>query len=92
MENFHVEGGVRLSGTLEVSGAKNAALPIMTAALLADGVSVFRNVPDLNDISTLGRLLVHLGCGVDRDGPEHRVCVDSSGLKDIEAPYGRLAS
>lgn len=90
MENFLIEGGVELRGTLEVSGAKNAALPIMTAALLADGVSVFRNVPDLNDIATLGSLLAHLGCTVERDGAAHRVLVDSSGLKDVEAPYDRV--
>jgi UDP-N-acetylglucosamine 1-carboxyvinyltransferase len=87
VENFVVEGGARLEGTLPVSGAKNAALPIMTAALLADGECVFRNVPDLNDIATLGKLLSHLGCRVRRDGPAHRVTIDTSGLGDVEAPY-----
>ncbi len=90
MENFVIEGGVRLEGTLPVSGAKNAALPIMTAALLADGVCVFRNVPDLNDIATLGKLLTHLGCSVERDGAAHRVRVDTSGLGDVEAPYDHV--
>ena len=87
MENFLIEGGVRLEGTIEVSGAKNAALPIMTAALLASGESVFRNVPDLHDIGTLGSLLRHLGCRVERDGAAHRVLVDTTGASRTEAPY-----
>ena len=54
-----------LTGTIPVSGAKNAALPILCAALLSDGESTFRNVPDLRDIETTAQLLRHLGREVD---------------------------
>jgi UDP-N-acetylglucosamine 1-carboxyvinyltransferase len=90
MENFVIEGGVPLEGTVSISGAKNAALPIMTAALLGDGVSVFHNVPDLHDIATLGALLSHLGCGVQRDGPEHRVTIEVGDHIGTEAPYDHV--
>ncbi len=90
MENFLIEGGVPLEGTIRVSGAKNAALPIMTAALLASGESTFRNVPDLHDISTLGALLSHLGCKVARDGSRHVVTIDGSGVTSTEAPYDHV--
>ena len=50
VDNIRVRGGTPLRGTLRVSGAKNAALPILCSALLADGEHVFRNVPDLRDI------------------------------------------
>ncbi len=61
MDNIRVEGGKPLRGTVRISGAKNAALPILCAALLTDGEHVFRNVPDLRDIATTGDLLSHLG-------------------------------
>jgi UDP-N-acetylglucosamine 1-carboxyvinyltransferase len=87
MENFVIEGGVPLRGTVRISGAKNAALPIMMGSLLADGESTFRNVPDLHDITTLGSLLGHMGCGVRRDGDRHVVTIDASTVSDTEAPY-----
>lgn len=63
---FVVRGGRPLGGTVNVSGAKNAALPIMAAALAVDGTCVLRNVPDLADIRTLGELLTTLGLRVER--------------------------
>ena len=57
MDSIEIVGGNRLVGTVPISGAKNAALPIMTAALLADGEHVFRNVPNLRDVHTMTRLL-----------------------------------
>ena len=61
MDHFEIEGGARLAGTLEVDGSKNAALPLMAAALLADGNLVLRNVPDLSDIRSMSKLLGELG-------------------------------
>ncbi|MFH1434140.1 MAG: UDP-N-acetylglucosamine 1-carboxyvinyltransferase [Pseudomonadota bacterium] len=87
MDKILIEGGARLQGKVRISGAKNAALPIMTAALLADGKSVFRNVPDLKDLDTLGDLLRYMGSDVQRDGPAHVVEIDSSGLDKWDAPY-----
>jgi UDP-N-acetylglucosamine 1-carboxyvinyltransferase len=64
MDKIVVEGGVPLRGSVEVSGATNAALPTIAAALLAEGDHTIRNVPDLADVRTLGRLLSAMGCGV----------------------------
>ena len=67
-----VEGGVPLRGSVDVSGAKNAALPVIAAALLAEGDHVVRNVPDLADVRTLGRLLGLMGCAVERSAGDAR--------------------
>ena len=65
MDKIVVEGGARLSGEIEVSGAKNAALPILASALLATGRCRFQRVPQLNDVGTMGKLLRRLGCEVE---------------------------
>jgi UDP-N-acetylglucosamine 1-carboxyvinyltransferase len=62
MEKIVIEGGQKLNGTVEVSGAKNSALPIMFATLLADGEHVLKNVPNLADIRFTAQLLHALGC------------------------------
>ncbi len=66
MDRFIIEGGVRLSGRLAIKGAKNAALPLMAAALLTDQPLLLTDVPDLADIESMARLLTELGCRVDR--------------------------
>lgn len=68
MDMLVIRGGTPLRGALAVSGAKNAALPIMAAALAADGPVVLHNVPDLVDVATLGRVLESLGMSVTQDG------------------------
>ncbi|HUH01917.1 MAG TPA: UDP-N-acetylglucosamine 1-carboxyvinyltransferase [Kofleriaceae bacterium] len=65
MDKIVIEGGARLSGEILVSGAKNAALPILAAGLLCNGASTFKNVPRLNDVITMGKLLRRLGCEVE---------------------------
>src|SRR5687768_10188238 len=65
MDKIVVEGGARLAGTIKISGAKNAALPLLASALLPDGPSTFKNVPLLQDVSTMAKLLRRLGCEVD---------------------------
>lgn len=67
MDMFVVRGGERLSGRVRVSGAKNAALPIMAAAILAEGPSVLTGVPDLVDVTTLSQLLTSLGVQIRRE-------------------------
>ena len=74
-----------MSGQVQVSGAKNAALPILAASLLVDGWNTFHNVPDLQDIHTIGLLLEHLGAKVEKEG--HTIKIDASGLCETEAPY-----
>ena len=85
MEKIVVEGGYRLKGTVAVSGAKNAALPILVSALLAEGWNTYNNVPDLKDIRTIKRLLIDLGARVETSGSV--VKADASGLNSCEAPY-----
>jgi len=64
MDKIVVEGGARLKGEINVGGAKNAALPILCSALLTSGTNRFKNVPQLNDVITMGKLLGRLGCEV----------------------------
>ena len=85
MEKIVIEGGHRLEGTVAVSGAKNAALPILVSALLTEGWNTFHNVPDLRDIRTIKRLLIDLGAKVQTSGS--MVEIDASGLNSYEAPY-----
>jgi UDP-N-acetylglucosamine 1-carboxyvinyltransferase len=65
MDAFRIEGGARLSGRLAVDGSKNASLPLMAAAILADEPVTLRRVPELSDIANMARLLGELGCSVD---------------------------
>jgi len=85
MDKIIVEGGRRLKGTVAISGSKNAALPILTAALLTDGPCTFTNVPDLQDIRSILRLLESLGAAVRTD--PHAVTIDATRLSASEAPY-----
>jgi UDP-N-acetylglucosamine 1-carboxyvinyltransferase len=80
-----VRGGGPLSGEVPISGSKNAALPILTAAIHFDAPLVVDNVPDLRDMSTLLRLLEVLGVQSTRGG--HTVTLDASKLESVEAPY-----
>ena len=65
MDKFIINGGKKLFGKVEISGAKNAILPIMTATLLAKGKSVLHNVPHLNDIKMMSHVLRVIGARVD---------------------------
>jgi UDP-N-acetylglucosamine 1-carboxyvinyltransferase len=85
MDKILVQGGRRLQGTVQVSGAKNAALPILVSALLCDGLNTFTNVPILRDIQSTLQLLAHLGVRCSMEG--HTVQVDAGGLNNDEAPY-----
>ena len=64
---FRIVGGARLIGEVHVAGAKNSALKLMAAALLATGKTTIRNVPDIADIDTMAELLTRLGCTVVRE-------------------------
>jgi UDP-N-acetylglucosamine 1-carboxyvinyltransferase len=85
MDKIEVEGGVRLSGEVIISGAKNAALPVMAASILGPGENLISNVPCLRDISTMGKLLAHLGMGYHQENGG--VILQSSDITSIEAPY-----
>ncbi|ENO79534.1 UDP-N-acetylglucosamine 1-carboxyvinyltransferase [Thauera sp. 63] len=85
MDKLLIEGGARLSGEVAISGAKNAALPILCAALLTAEPVIFTNVPQLKDIGTLLALLGQMGVKVERAGDT--VTLDASGLNNPVAPY-----
>src|SRR5271155_2265626 len=85
MDAIRIRAGGPLRGSVPISGAKNAALPILCATLLSDGASKLRNVPALRDIETTAALLRFLGRTIDVNTPE----VDVHAGKDVrpEAPY-----
>lgn len=85
MERIIIEGGERLTGTVAVSGAKNAALPMLAAALLSDEPVRLRNVPNLQDIVSMKKLLEQLGALVESD--EDQVTVTARSLAQHEASY-----
>ncbi|KPD04470.1 UDP-N-acetylglucosamine 1-carboxyvinyltransferase [Moellerella wisconsensis] len=84
MDKFRVQGPTQLSGEVKISGAKNAALPIMFAALLAEEPVEIQNVPELKDIDTTIKLLNRLGTKVERNGS---IFVDASNVNQFCAPY-----
>ena len=85
MEKIVIHGGRPLQGTVRVSGAKNAALPLLFATLLAPGTHRLSNVPELRDIDTVDQLLSILGGEVERDGDLFTVNADN--IRSDEAPY-----
>lgn len=85
MDKLIIKGGVPLCGTIKISGSKNAALPILLAALLTEGRCEFLNVPQLRDIDTTLKLLNILG--VSCSFAEGRVLASSNGHINPEAPY-----
>jgi UDP-N-acetylglucosamine 1-carboxyvinyltransferase len=85
MDAIRIRGGKTLHGVIPISGAKNAALPILCATLLSEGESLLRNVPALRDIDTTAALLRFLGCRVSCTPPEVRVA--AAGEIRPEAPY-----
>ncbi len=85
MDALVIRGGRRLSGRVEISGAKNAALPVMAATLLTPGVHTLRNVPLLRDTQTMANVLEQLGARVEFRG--HVCRIDTSNVTSVEAPY-----
>ena len=90
MDKIVVEGGPALRGEVQVSGAKNAGLPVLAATLLGQGEHVVTNLPDLADVRTMGRLLAHMGCEVGRaaaDGDARAAVLRVPAQLRPEAPY-----
>ncbi len=86
MDKLLITGGARLDGEIRISGAKNAALPILAATLLADGPVTIRNVPHLHDITTTMELLGGMGLQLTVD-EKMNIEVDSSTISEFFAPY-----
>ncbi len=87
MDKLLIRGGKRLQGEIEIAGAKNAALPELCAALLVAEPLVLANVPRLQDVATMSKLLRHMGVAVEREGDGTRMTLDASHLTQLEAPY-----
>lgn len=85
MDKFLIQGGEALHGEVTISGAKNAALPILASTLLADGVCNISNVPQLRDIQTTIKLLQGMGVTIKSDGD--RITTDSTKINGFFAPY-----
>jgi UDP-N-acetylglucosamine 1-carboxyvinyltransferase len=85
MDKIEITGGVRLKGEVTISGAKNAVLPLMTAAILVSGENIIRNVPNLRDVMTMGKLLAHLGCGFHLENDQ--ILLQTKKISFIDAPY-----
>ncbi len=86
MDKLLIEGGTPLRGTVRISGAKNAALPILFATLLHDGPSRIHNLPRLADIRTTTVLLIELGVSVSTK-EDRSAILDASGVHSVDAPY-----
>ena len=84
MAKLVIEGGHRLSGSVDIHGAKNSALPILAATVLINGVCRIENCPRLSDVAAAVAILEHLGCTVTRDG--HTVTVDATGVCRGDVP------
>jgi len=89
MDKFVINGGARLKGEVAISGAKNAALPILAASILSEGPSALWGVPDLADVRTMGELLGDLGVAVRRD-PDGRLHVAVEDEGSSHAQYDRV--
>lgn len=85
MQKISVKGGKVLKGAVDISGSKNATLPVMTAVLLAESPSIIRNVPYLNDVKTMTEVLKTLGAKAVLE--DHSLKVDPAGFNQFEAPY-----
>ena len=84
MDKIVIEGGKPLYGDVQISGAKNAALPVMAAALLTEGTNTFHNIPDLVDIKTIKKLLKNMGAQIDGN----ETCqINADKITSCDAPY-----
>ena len=89
MDSIHIRGGNRLTGDIPISGAKNAALPLMTAALLTDETVKLHNMPQLTDVRTLGKLLTVLGAELEPEiaGHSYTLSITTPDIASTTAPY-----
>ncbi|MBF0251760.1 MAG: UDP-N-acetylglucosamine 1-carboxyvinyltransferase [Alphaproteobacteria bacterium] len=95
MDSIVIKGGKPLHGTIPIGGAKNAALPLMAASLLTDGVLRLSNLPHLADISTMAHLMGEMGVSISMEGDTAQggghmgrvFALNAAGLKDTTAPY-----
>ena len=88
MEILVIKGGNRLCGTVKISGAKNAVLPVIAATLLGqDKETCLDEVPNLDDVRTISEVLRTLGVKVRHEPENNKLYVDASSIENITAPY-----
>ncbi|MBP7605285.1 MAG: UDP-N-acetylglucosamine 1-carboxyvinyltransferase [Spirochaetes bacterium] len=87
MDIYRIRGGRKLKGEVPVSGAKNAALPIIVASLLAEGETVLKNVPNLMDIKTIIKVIEYLGAKCEFDTARNTLKINVNSLCNAEVPY-----
>lgn len=85
LDKFVINGGVRLSGEVTVSGAKNAVVAILPATILSDGVCTISNVPEISDVAICIQILKHLGADVKQSGDKY--IIDATNISKHEVPY-----
>lgn len=90
MDIIRVEGGHALEGSVHVSGAKNSALKLMAATLLAPGKTTLTNVPNISDVHVMGKVLKRMGASIEV-ADEHTLVIDTSQVDSWEAPYELVA-
>ena len=91
MDKIVIEGGIPLQGTIKMSGAKNAVLPILAATLLTQGRNIIRGVPKVSDVGTMIKLLEDLGAKLESYDNE-KIVIDSSRVDNPEAPYDLVST
>ncbi len=84
MKKLIIDGGRKLDGKVTLQGSKNSALPILSATVTVDGISVIHNCPDLTDVTAALKILEHIGCKIKREG--HTVIVDASCANRFDIP------
>lgn len=84
MASYIIEGGRKLEGEVDISGAKNSALPIIAGTILNGGISKLYNVPNIHDTKMMFRILEELGCKVKKD--KNKYIIDSSRLNSCDIP------
>jgi UDP-N-acetylglucosamine 1-carboxyvinyltransferase len=85
LDKFVIKGGRKISGEINISGAKNASLALMPAALLTSGITVLKNTPELNDVYTMAKLLTSLGASCEFS--QNVLHIDTVGVNSYTAPY-----
>lgn len=85
MDKMIIQGGERLIGEVEVSGSKNATLPIFASSILTEGDNHFYNVPNLRDVQTIIQVLQNLGVKISKEDNRYRI--NASNISNVEAPY-----
>lgn len=89
MEKIIVEGGYPLQGTVKVNGAKNSAVALLPAAILADSTVTIEGVPDISDVDTLQSILEDIGAHITKQG-KHTIHIDPTNIESIPLPNGKV--